>query len=53
VLARRAGIRTIIMPEKNKKDLSELKAGHIQSMQFLFVRDFKDAVNAALVSKIF
>jgi ATP-dependent Lon protease len=51
--ARRAGIRTIIMPEKNKKDLSELKAGHIQSMQFLFVRDFKEAVNAALVHKIF
>ena len=25
--AHRAGIRTIIMPEKNKKDLSELKAG--------------------------
>ncbi len=51
--ARRAGIRTIIMPEKNKKDLSELKAGHIQSIQFIFVRDFKEAVNAALVHKIF
>jgi ATP-dependent Lon protease len=51
--ARRAGIRTIIMPEKNKKDLTELKAGHIQSMQFLFVSDFKEAVNAALVRKIF
>ncbi len=51
--ARRAGIRTIIMPEKNKKDLNELKAAHIQSMQFLFVRDFKEAVNAALVQKIF
>jgi ATP-dependent Lon protease len=51
--ARRAGIRTIIMPEKNKKDLTELKAGHIQSMQFLFVNDFKEAVNAALVHKIF
>jgi len=51
--ARRAGIKTIIMPEKNKKDLSELKASHIQSMNFLFVRDFKDAVNAALVKKAF
>jgi ATP-dependent Lon protease len=51
--ARRAGIKTIIMPEKNKKDLSELKNGHIQSMNFIFIHDFKDAVNAALVKKIF
>jgi ATP-dependent Lon protease len=51
--ARRAGIRTIIMPEKNKKDLIELKDGHIQAMSFIFVSDFKDAVNAALIQKIF
>jgi ATP-dependent Lon protease len=51
--ARRAGIRTIILPEKNKKDLSELKAGHVQSMNFIFVHDFKEAVNAALVEKLF
>jgi ATP-dependent Lon protease len=51
--ARRAGIRTIIMPEKNKKDLSELKDGHIQAMNFIFVREFKDAVNSALIKKIF
>jgi ATP-dependent Lon protease len=51
--ARRAGIRTIIMPEKNKKDLLELKDGHIQAMSFIFVTDFKDAVNAALIKKIF
>ncbi len=51
--ARRAGIRTIILPEKNKKDLSELKPGHLQGMTFLFVREFKEAVNAALVEKLF
>ncbi len=51
--ARRAGIRTIILPEKNKKDLSELKEGHLQGITFLFVREFKEAVNAALVEKIF
>jgi ATP-dependent Lon protease len=50
--ARRAGIRTIVLPEKNKKDLSELKEGHIKGMNFLFVRDFKEAVNAALVDKL-
>jgi hypothetical protein len=41
------------MPDKNKKDLSELKNGHIQAMNFIFVSDFKDAVNAALIKKIF
>ncbi|MDD8012490.1 MAG: endopeptidase La [Acidobacteriota bacterium] len=51
--ARRAGIREIILPEKNKKDLSELKEAHIRSIRFLFVKDFKEAVNAALVEKIF
>ncbi len=51
--ARRAGIRTIILPEKNKKDLGELKAGHVQAMNFIFVREFKEAVNAALVTKLF
>jgi len=51
--ARRAGIKTIILPEKNKKDLSELKDGHIRFMNFIFIHDFKDAVNAALVKKIF
>ncbi|MCU0276394.1 MAG: endopeptidase La [Acidobacteria bacterium] len=51
--ARRAGIKTVILPEKNKKDLSELKEGHIQGMNFLFVRDFREAVNAALVETIF
>ncbi|HUU06518.1 MAG TPA: endopeptidase La [Patescibacteria group bacterium] len=51
--ARRAGIKTIILPEKNKKDLSELKDGHIRFMNFIFIQDFKEAVNAALVKKIF
>jgi ATP-dependent Lon protease len=51
--ARRAGIKTIIMPEKNKKDLSELKDGHIRLMNFIFIHDFKEAVNAALVKNIF
>ena len=51
--ARRAGIRKIIMPEKNKKDLSEMKESHIRSIHFLFVKDFKEAVNAALVENIF
>jgi ATP-dependent Lon protease len=51
--ARRAGIRTIILPEKNRKDLSELKETHRQGMSFLFVGEFREAVNAALVEPIF
>jgi ATP-dependent Lon protease len=51
--ARRAGIRTVVMPEKNKKDLSELKDGPIQAMKFIFVSDVKEAVNTALSQKLF
>ncbi len=51
--ARRAGIRTIILPEKNKKDLGELKQTHRQGMNFLFVGEFREAVNAALVEPVF
>ena len=51
--AARAGIRKIILPEKNRKDLTEIKEGHIQGVDFIFVREIRDAVNVALVSKIF
>jgi len=51
--ARRAGIKQIILPEKNRKDLTEIKDGHIQSVVFHFVSEIRDAVNLALTSAIF
>ena len=51
--AARAGIKKIILPEKNRKDLTEIKEGHIQGVDFVFVREIREAVNLALISKIF
>jgi len=51
--ARRAGIRRVILPEKNKKDLLELRKNELKSMDFYFEKDIKGAVNRALVKKIF
>jgi ATP-dependent Lon protease len=51
--AKRAGIKNIILPEKNKKDLQELQKKHLDGIKFIFVNDIKEAVNAAMVEKIF
>ena len=51
--AARAGIKKIILPEKNQKDLTEIKEGHIQGVDFVFIREIREAVNIALISKIF
>ncbi|MFC2155713.1 endopeptidase La [Acidobacteriota bacterium] len=51
--ARRAGIKKIILPEKNKKDLSEMKESYLSGIDFVFVKDIVDAVNEAMVKKLF
>jgi len=50
--AKRAGIRRIILPEKNKKDLQELKHEYIHELEFIFVDKIKDAVNRALLKPL-
>jgi ATP-dependent Lon protease len=51
--ARRAGIKKIILPEKNKKDLSEMKESYLSGIDFVFVKDIVAAVNEATVKKLF
>lgn len=51
--ARRAGIKKIILPLKNKKDLSEMKERYLNGIEFVFARNIEDAVNEAMVKKIF
>ncbi len=51
--ARRAGIQTILMPEKNRKDLGEMKPHELKGIQFHFIRRIEDAVNLALGQKVF
>jgi ATP-dependent Lon protease len=51
--AKRAGIKKIILPEKNKKDLGEIKEGYLTGIDFVFVKSIEHAVNEALIGKVF
>ncbi len=51
--AKRAGIKTIILPNKNKNDLKDLKESYLKGIEFHFVKNVKDAVNIALVKDIY
>jgi ATP-dependent Lon protease len=50
--ARRVGIRTIILPIGNKKDLSEIPPKIRNGMTFHFAETIEQAVSLALVAKI-
>jgi ATP-dependent Lon protease len=47
--ALRSGIRTIIVPEKNKKELSEIPANIKRKIEFITVRDMNQVIPLALV----
>ncbi len=47
--ARRAGVKTMIMPAANKKDLIEIPKKVISDMKFIFVEDVKEVLRRALV----
>jgi len=49
--ALRAGIRTIIIPEKNKKDLSEIPSNVKRKIKFIPVKHMDDVLKIALLSK--
>jgi len=51
--AKRAGIKKIILPEKNKKDLIGIKESYLTGIEFVFARNITDVVNTALTKKIF
>ncbi|MCK4836860.1 MAG: endopeptidase La, partial [Candidatus Aminicenantes bacterium] len=50
--AKRSGIKNIIIPENNKKDLQELQKKYLDGIKFIFVKDIKEVVDAAMVEKI-
>ena len=49
IAAMRAGIRTIILPGQNKKDLEELPKEVKDKIKFIFVDDAKEAVDLLLL----
>ena len=46
--ALRAGITTIVIPEKNKKDLSEIPANVKRKITFIPVRDMSEVLPIAI-----
>ena len=47
--AKRAGIKIIIVSEKNKSDVAEIKEVYRQGIEFHFVKDFDDVLNIVLL----
>ncbi len=51
--AKRAGITRIILPKKNKKDLSGIKESYLEGIEFIFAQNINDVVDSALTKQIF
>ncbi len=49
--ARRAGIKTIILPKQNEKDLDDIPKNVRRDMKFIFVETMDEVINAALKKK--
>jgi ATP-dependent Lon protease len=50
--ARRAGVKKMIMPAANKKDLVEIPKKVISDMKFIFVEDVREVLSQALVKSV-
>ena len=46
--AMRAGIRRVLLPERNRKDMEEVPAEAKQKIQFVYLRDVDEAVRTVL-----
>jgi ATP-dependent Lon protease len=49
--AKRAGVKRIILPERNKKDLAEIPAKNLEGIEFLFAHRMEDVLKATLVTQ--
>ena len=49
--ARRAGVKRVILPERNKKDLVEIPENNRRDLEFVFAHRVEDVFKAALVDQ--
>jgi ATP-dependent Lon protease len=49
VAAHRAGLRRVILPERNRKDLAELPANVTAAMSFTFARNVREVIEQVLL----
>jgi ATP-dependent Lon protease len=49
--AKRAGVKEIILPKDNKKDIAEIKEIYIKGLEFHYVNTISDVLNIALLKE--
>ena len=49
--AKRAGVKTIIMPKRCEKDLHEIPENNLEGIEFIFAQKIEEVLEAALKSK--
>ena len=47
--AKRAGIKEVMLPVPNKKDVDDIKPDYLKGLQFHFVRNIKEVLDIALL----
>lgn len=50
--AKRAGINTIILSADNRKDISDIAEIYLEGLQFIYVKDISEVIEAALLPEL-
>ena len=51
--AKRAGIKFILLPESNKKDVNDIKSNYLEGLTFKYVKRMEEVINYALLTLSF
>ena len=49
--ATRSGVKTVLLPEQNRKDLADIPADVRKKTKFYFIKSIEDALHLALTSR--
>ncbi|HTP63918.1 MAG TPA: endopeptidase La [Geobacteraceae bacterium] len=49
--ARRAGVKKVVLPDRNKQDLEDIPEGVLQDLELVFVRDVREAISEVLLAE--
>jgi ATP-dependent Lon protease len=49
--AKRAGIKTIVLSEENKKDIGEIKKNYLEGLTFQFIKDIREVIEFSLLKE--
>ena len=50
--AKRAGIKSVILPDKNRKDIEEIKPSSLRGLSVTYVKRMEDVIELALQKKV-